>query len=83
MATLAVAAALVAAWEVYARSMSATWPSAVCARRSSSCRARLLFGASRLSWLARRAWVLLLLGPIVFVGCFVGICDCAYRFFGA
>jgi hypothetical protein len=43
----------------------------------------LLFGASRLSWLARRAWVLLLVGPFVFVGCFVGICECAYRFFGA
>jgi hypothetical protein len=43
----------------------------------------LLFGASRLSWLARRSWVLLLVGPLVFVGCFVGICECTYRFFGA
>jgi hypothetical protein len=43
----------------------------------------LLFGASRLNWLTRRPWLLLLVGPIVFVGCFVGICECAYRFFGA
>jgi hypothetical protein len=43
----------------------------------------LLLGASRLSWLARRAWVLLLVGPIVFIGCFVGICECGYRLFGA
>lgn len=43
----------------------------------------LLLGASRLSWLARQAWVLLFVGPILFVGCFVGICECAYRFFGA
>jgi uncharacterized membrane-anchored protein YitT (DUF2179 family) len=43
----------------------------------------LLFGASRVSWLARRWWALLLLGPIAFVGGFVGICVCAYRFFGA
>jgi hypothetical protein len=35
----------------------------------------LLLGASRLRWLARHAWVLLLVGPIVFVGCFVGICE--------
>jgi len=40
----------------------------------------LLLGASRLSWLTRRPWVLMLLGPVVFVGCFVGICECAYRF---
>ncbi len=37
--------------------------------------AALLLGASRVSWLARRAWVLVLLGPIVFVGCYVGICE--------
>jgi hypothetical protein len=43
----------------------------------------LLFGASRLNWLTRRPWLLLLVGPIVFVGCFVGICECAYRLFGA
>ncbi len=43
----------------------------------------LLFGASRLNWLTRRPWLLLLVGPIVFVGCFVGICECAYRVFGA
>jgi hypothetical protein len=39
----------------------------------------LLFGASRLTFLTRRPWVLLLLGPVVFVACFVGICECAYR----
>jgi hypothetical protein len=35
----------------------------------------LLLGASRVRWLSRHAWVLLLVGPIVFVGCFVGICE--------
>jgi hypothetical protein len=40
--------------------------------------AALLLGASRVSWLARRAWVLVLLGPIVFVGCYVGICELCY-----
>jgi hypothetical protein len=35
----------------------------------------LLLGASRLRWLARRSWVLLLVGPVLFVGCFVGICE--------
>jgi hypothetical protein len=39
----------------------------------------LLFGASRLTFVTRRPWVLILLGPVVFVVCFVGICDCAYR----
>jgi hypothetical protein len=39
----------------------------------------LLFGASRLTFATRRPWVLILLGPVVFVVCFVGICDCAYR----
>ena len=81
VATLAVAAALVA-WEFLTldstslghqllRASFIVVPSAV------------LLGASRLSWLARRAWVLVLVGPIVFVGCFVGICECAYRFLGA
>jgi hypothetical protein len=35
----------------------------------------LLLGASRLRWLARHSWVLLLVGPVLFVGCFVGICE--------
>ena len=81
VATLAVAASLVA-WEFLTldstslghqllRASFIVVPSAV------------LLGASRLSWLARRAWVLVLVGPIVFVGCFVGICECAYRFLGA
>jgi len=35
----------------------------------------LLLGASRLRWLSRRSWVLLLVGPVLFVGCFVGICE--------
>ena len=40
--------------------------------------AALLLGASRVNWLARRAWVFVLLGPIVFVGCYVGICELCY-----
>jgi hypothetical protein len=40
--------------------------------------AALLLGASRARWLARHAWVLVLLGPIVFVGCYVGICELCY-----
>ena len=40
--------------------------------------AALLLGASRVKWLARHAWVLVLLGPIVFVGCYVGICELCY-----
>ena len=35
----------------------------------------ILLGASRLRWLARHAWVFLLIGPVVFVGCYVGICE--------
>ena len=40
--------------------------------------AALLLGASRVNWLARHAWVLVLLGPIVFGGCYVGICELCY-----
>ena len=40
--------------------------------------AALLLGPSRVKWLARHAWVLVLLGPIVFVGCYVGICELCY-----
>jgi peptidoglycan/LPS O-acetylase OafA/YrhL len=35
----------------------------------------LLLGASRQRWLARHAWALVLLGPVLFVGCYVGICE--------
>ncbi len=35
----------------------------------------LMLGASRQRWIARHAWVLVLAGPIVFVGCYVGICE--------
>ena len=45
----------------------------------------LLFGASRLNWLTRRPWVLLLLGPIAYVVGFAGTCMCAstvYRLLG-
>src|SRR5215467_11236811 len=35
----------------------------------------LLLGASRLRWISKHAWVLVLLGPILFVGCYVGICE--------
>jgi len=35
----------------------------------------LLLGASRLQWIAKHAWLLVLAGPILFVGCYVGICE--------
>ena len=35
----------------------------------------LLLGASRLRWVAAHVWVLFLLGPAFFVGCYVGICE--------
>ena len=35
----------------------------------------LLLGASRVRWIARHAWMLVLVGPIFFVGCYVGICE--------
>lgn len=35
----------------------------------------LLLGISRQRWLARHAWVLVLLGPVLFVGCYAGICE--------
>jgi hypothetical protein len=38
----------------------------------------LLLGVSRVGWLARHAWVLVLLGPFVFVGCYVGVCELCY-----
>ena len=40
--------------------------------------AALLLGMSRVNWLARHAWLLVLLGPIVFGGCYVGICELCY-----
>lgn len=41
--------------------------------------AALLLGASRLKWIAGHAWLFVLIGPIVFVGCYVGICVACYR----
>lgn len=35
----------------------------------------LLLGLSRQRWLARHAWVLVLIGPVLFVGCYAGICE--------
>jgi hypothetical protein len=35
----------------------------------------LLLALSRVNWLANRAWLLVLLGPMAFVGCYVGICE--------
>ncbi len=35
----------------------------------------LLLGVSRISWLTRHAWLLVLLGPFAFCGCYVGICE--------
>ena len=38
----------------------------------------MLFAASRVNWLAQRAWLLVFLGPVAFVGCYVGICEICY-----
>jgi hypothetical protein len=81
VATLAVAASLVA-WEIFTLD-SASFGHQLLRASFIVVPSAVILGVSRIGWLARRAWVLLLVGPIVFVGCFVGICDCAYRFFGA
>jgi hypothetical protein len=39
----------------------------------------ILLGASRVRWMSRHAWVLLLVGPILFIGCFVGVCELCAR----
>jgi hypothetical protein len=39
----------------------------------------LLLGASRVRWIAHHAWMLVLVGPIVFVGCYAGICELCVR----
>jgi hypothetical protein len=39
----------------------------------------LLLGASRVHWIAQRAWMLVLVGPVLFVGCYVGICEFCVR----
>lgn len=81
MAILAVALALVM-WEVVA--LDPATPGHQLLRASFIVvPTTLTFGASRLHWLNRRSWMLLLVGPFVWVGCFIGICKCAYRFFGA
>jgi len=39
----------------------------------------VLLGVSRVSWLARHVWLLVLLGPFAFIGCYAGICEvCVY-----
>jgi hypothetical protein len=43
----------------------------------------LLFGGSRLRLFSRHSWMMLLVGPLVFAACYVGICECAYRVFNA
>jgi len=35
----------------------------------------LLFGASRIRWISRNSWLLVLVGPLIFIGCYVGICE--------
>lgn len=35
----------------------------------------LLLGSSRHRWIATHVWVLFLLGPVLFVGCYLGICE--------
>jgi len=38
----------------------------------------LLLAVSRVNWLAQRAWLFVLVGPIAFVGCYVAICEICY-----
>lgn len=35
----------------------------------------LLLGVSRVRWIAHHAWTLVLVGPFMFIGCYVGICE--------
>jgi len=35
----------------------------------------VLLGTARLRWISRHAWVLLVAGPFLFLGCFVGLCE--------
>ena len=35
----------------------------------------LLLAMSRQRWIARHAWVLVLVGPPLFLGCYIGICE--------
>ena len=39
----------------------------------------MLLGMSRVAWLARRAWLLVLIGPVTFGGCYAGICELCVR----
>ena len=39
----------------------------------------LMLIASRQRWLARHAWMLVLIGPVVFAGCYVGICEACIK----
>jgi hypothetical protein len=39
----------------------------------------VLLAASRVMWLAQRAWLLLVAGPVAFIGCYAGICEICYR----
>jgi hypothetical protein len=77
IATLAVALALVV-WQLFA----VEWTSVGTELMGASfilVPAVLLFAVSRVNWIARRAWVLVLLGPFAFVGCYVGICELCYK----
>jgi len=38
----------------------------------------IMLAASRVNWLAHRAWLFVLLGPVTFVGCYVAICEICY-----
>jgi hypothetical protein len=39
----------------------------------------LLLGASRVRWIAHHAWMLMLVGPVFFIACYVGICEFCVR----
>ena|SRR5579862_2083011 len=77
IATLVVALALVV-WQLF----EVEWTSVGTAVMGASfilVPAALLLGVSRVNWIARHAWLLVLLGPFAFVGCYVGICELCFK----
>jgi len=73
-ATLAVVAAF-AVWQAMSPNATPDMPHRIVSASFHIVPSVLLLLASRQRWLLRHAWMLVLLGPVVFVGCYVGICE--------